>query len=229
MQCIFRWCCVFCCLCSCVLRPFVFKVTADLSEPESASWLSPVSSVLGGSFFQSYWGLNTVYDSALFRLVFWWAYIALSAQLCACLSRVWLFATPWTAAHQAPLSVGFLRQECWSQLLFPPPGDLPDPEMEPQSSALQVILCHWAVGEAVMFALVLHYTCVTWNLPWSTTLSDNTVLWLQLSIGTFLLPFRSLYPALFFILFYYFFTFFQFYSECVGVFFAACGTFCWGA
>ena len=43
------------------------------------------------------------------------------------LSHVLLFATLWTVAHQAPLSVGFLRQEYWSGLLFPPPEDLPDP------------------------------------------------------------------------------------------------------
>ena len=41
------------------------------------------------------------------------------------LSRVLLFATPWAAACQAPLSMGFFRQEYWSGLPFPPPGDLP--------------------------------------------------------------------------------------------------------
>ena len=45
------------------------------------------------------------------------------------LSRVWLFATPWT--YQAPLSMGFSRQEYWSRLPFPSPGDLPDPGIEP--------------------------------------------------------------------------------------------------
>ena len=50
-------------------------------------------------------------------------------------SRVWLFATPWTAAHDAPLSMGFSRQECWSGLPFPTPGDLPDPGIEPMSPA----------------------------------------------------------------------------------------------
>ena len=44
-------------------------------------------------------------------------------------------ATPWTAAHQAPLSMGFPRQEYWSGLPFPPPGDLPDPGIEPVSLA----------------------------------------------------------------------------------------------
>ena len=45
------------------------------------------------------------------------------------------FATSWTAAHQAPLSRGFLRQEYWSELPFPSPGDLPDPEIEPAPPA----------------------------------------------------------------------------------------------
>ena len=46
-------------------------------------------------------------------------------------SRVQLFVTLWTVAYQAPLSMRFFRQEYWSGLLFPSPGDLPDPEMEP--------------------------------------------------------------------------------------------------
>ena len=53
------------------------------------------------------------------------------------LSRVRLFATPWTVAYQAPLSMEFSRQEYWSGLPFPSPGDLPDPGNEPGSSALQ--------------------------------------------------------------------------------------------
>ena len=44
--------------------------------------------------------------------------------------------TLWTVARQAPLSTGFPRQECWSGLPFPPPGDLPDPGIEPASPAL---------------------------------------------------------------------------------------------
>ena len=46
-------------------------------------------------------------------------------------------ATLWTVAHQAPLSLGFSKQEYWSGLPCPPPGDLPDPGMEPRSPALQ--------------------------------------------------------------------------------------------
>ena len=53
------------------------------------------------------------------------------------LSRVRLFATPWTEAHQAPPSMGFSRQGYWSGLPFPSPGDLPNPGIEPRSPALQ--------------------------------------------------------------------------------------------
>ena len=53
------------------------------------------------------------------------------------LSRVRLFATPWTVAYQAPPSMGFSRQEYWSGLPFPSPGHLPDPGTEPRSPALQ--------------------------------------------------------------------------------------------
>ena len=53
------------------------------------------------------------------------------------LSRVRLFATPWTVAYQVPPSMGFSRQECWSGLPFPSPGDLPDPGIKPGSPALQ--------------------------------------------------------------------------------------------
>ena len=59
--------------------------------------------------------------------------------LCVCvlLSQVQLFVTPWTVAQQAPLSMGFSRQEYWSGLPFPSPGDLSDPRIELQSPALQ--------------------------------------------------------------------------------------------
>ena len=52
------------------------------------------------------------------------------------LSHVQLFVTPWTVAHHAPLSMGFSRQEYWSGLSFPSPGDLPDP-------GIKLGLLHW--------------------------------------------------------------------------------------
>ena len=53
------------------------------------------------------------------------------------LSRVLFFVTPWTVAYQAPLSVGFSRQEYWSGLPFPSPGDLPNPGIELGFPALE--------------------------------------------------------------------------------------------
>ena len=59
--------------------------------------------------------------------------------MCVCvLSHVQLFATPWTVAHQASLPWVFSRQEHWSGLPCPPPGDLPNPGIKPRSPALQV-------------------------------------------------------------------------------------------
>ena len=58
---------------------------------------------------------------------------------CVCaVSHVHLFVTPWTVACQAPLSMGFSRHESWSALLFPPPGDLPNPGINPASLASEL-------------------------------------------------------------------------------------------
>ena len=56
--------------------------------------------------------------------------------VCCVLSRVQLFATPWTVAHQAPLSMEFPRREYSCELPFPSPGDLPNPEIKPRSPVL---------------------------------------------------------------------------------------------
>ena len=73
---------------------------------------------------------------------------SLSRFMCVCVcvySRAGLvakscpiLATPWTVAHQAPLTLGFPKREYWSGLPFPPPGDLPNPGIESGSPALQV-------------------------------------------------------------------------------------------
>ena len=55
----------------------------------------------------------------------------------SCFSHVQLFATLWTVAHQAPLCMGFSRQEYWSGLPIPSPANLPDSGIEPESPALQ--------------------------------------------------------------------------------------------
>ena len=64
-------------------------------------------------------------------------YMLLLLLLLSHFSRVLPFATPWTIAYQAPQSMGFSRQEYWSGLPFPSPGDLPDPGIEPRSPTLQ--------------------------------------------------------------------------------------------
>ena len=66
-------------------------------------------------------GPISTYERVKFRLIL---------SLFSC---VWLFVTPWTIAHQGPLSIGFSRQEYWSGLPFPLLGDLPDPRIKPES------------------------------------------------------------------------------------------------
>ena len=65
-------------------------------------------------------------------------------------SHVWLFVTLWTAAHQAPLPMGFSKQEYWSGLPCLPPGDLPDPGIEPVSLHSWRILYCWAAGKPLV-------------------------------------------------------------------------------
>ena len=93
------------------------------------------------------WRIITLqYSDGFFHILTWISHIATLfttfyafryPSVCQLLSRVQLFVTSWTAAHQAPLSIGFSRQEYWSGLPFPSPGDLPDPGIEPGSPALQ--------------------------------------------------------------------------------------------
>ena len=64
------------------------------------------------------------------------------------LSHVWLFATPWTVAYQASPSTGFSMQEYWSGLLFPSPGHLPNPGIEPSlPPCRQTLFNLWATRE----------------------------------------------------------------------------------
>ena len=71
-------------------------------------------------------------------IILMWSIILLKVKVkVKLLSHVRLFATPWTVACQAPLSMGFSRQEYWSGLPFPSPGDLPNPGIEPGFPALQ--------------------------------------------------------------------------------------------
>ena len=95
-----------------------------LFDPTDCS--PPGSSVHGGSP-----GKNTgVGCHALLQAELSWAELKL-------LSRVRLFATPWTVAYQAPPSMGFFRQEYWSGLPVPSPRDLPNRRIKPRSPALR--------------------------------------------------------------------------------------------
>ena len=79
-----------------------------------------------------YWSIVNLQCSASFKhTAKWFSYV----HICVCwsLSHVWLFVAPWTVAHQAPLSTEFSRQEYWSGLPFPTPGDFPNPGIEPVS------------------------------------------------------------------------------------------------
>ena len=73
-------------------------------------------------------------------------------------SHVWFCATLWTIASQASLSMGFSRQEYWSELPCRPPGDLPDPGMKSGSPALQMISSHLATREACPSLLQWKYS-----------------------------------------------------------------------
>ena len=89
-------------------------------------------------------------------------------------SRVWLFVTLWTVACQAPLSVGFSRQEYWNGLSFPPPVDLPDPEIELVSLASPALaggfFTSWASGESPALCgdfTILHLQRICLRMPGS--------------------------------------------------------------
>ena len=83
------------------------------------------------------------------------------------LSPLRLLATPWTGAYQAPLSPGFSRQEYWSGLPFPSPGDLPNPGIEPRSSTLQVDclpLSHQRSSSPRVLIVVLFSSTISQNI-----------------------------------------------------------------
>ena len=88
-------------------------------------------------------------------------------------SRVWLFATPWTVAHQAPLSVGFSRLEYWSGLPCPPLGDLPDPGIELAS----LVSLHWKRILYPLSHLGSHFTPTEHLISLSPQFRSQELLW----------------------------------------------------
>ena len=83
------------------------------------------------------------------------------------LNRVGLFVIPWTVACQAPPSMGFSRQEYWSGLPFPSPGDLPDPGIEPRCPAFQAdASTSKPPGKSERERQVSHDVTHMWNLKY---------------------------------------------------------------
>ena len=79
---------------------------------------------------------------------------------------VQFFATPWTVAGQVPLSLGFSRQECWSRLPCPLPGDLPDPGIEPMSPVVPTLAGGFFTTEAQGKPMAIIY----WGSSWGQAL-----------------------------------------------------------
>ena len=123
------------------------------------------------SFF-TYQLKNVQVCAILFILFLWWILIY---QMCCMLSHfswIQLCATLWTVVHQAPLSMGFSRQEYWSGLPCPPPGGLPDPGMEREYLMSPVL----AGG--------FFTTSTTWETP------VYRQIWHRVLCGGYLLTFR---------------------------------------
>ena len=79
-------------------------------------------------------------------------------------SHIQLFATPWTLACQAPLSLGFSRQEYWSGLPFPTPGDLPDPGIELKTFKSPVLVGGFFTTSATREALFTLYLALYFHI-----------------------------------------------------------------
>ena len=96
------------------------------------------------------------------------------------LSHVWLFATPWTVAHQASLSMGFSRQEYWNRLPFPTAGNLPNPGIKPQSPVSPVLPSRffttaspgkpsYRLNRPIFFPLIHAMRCVSERIYYHTS------------------------------------------------------------
>ena len=99
-----------------------------------------------GSLGSLLWLVPFLSVCVLHSYLLWSQYLSL---LCCCCFVVKSCPTPWAGVHQGPLSMGFLRQEYWSRLPFPSPGDLPDPGTKPVFPArisCRQIVYHWATS-----------------------------------------------------------------------------------
>ena len=103
-------------------------------------------------------------------------YKPVCACVANCFSCVWLFAALWTVTHQAPLSMGFSRQDYWSGLPCPPPGNLPDPVIKLAS----LCLLHWQMRSLPLAPAGKPITeqdyvadCVSWVLRITVRLTNK--------------------------------------------------------
>ena len=104
----------------------------------------------------------------------------------SCFSCVQLFVTLWTIAFKAPLSVGFSRQEYWSVLPFPPPGDLPDPGIKPKSPvSLALAGRFFTTRTTQLFTMAEHWRIDAFELwcwrrllrvPWPAKIPNQSIL-----------------------------------------------------
>jgi len=120
-----------------------------------------------GNFWVAFWPLRSCYFTRSYLFVYLLSFLQvvktyLSSSMCFS-PRVMSnsFETLWTVAQQAPLSMGYPKQEYWSGLPFLSPRDLPDPGMETISPALQVVSCiacrfftDWVTREALSFFII---------------------------------------------------------------------------
>ena len=91
--------------------------------------------------------------------------------------------TPWTVAHQAPLSVEFSRQEYWSELTFPSPGDLPDPGIKPGSPALHESKHHtWSSYNYPRSCWRTQYRLLYRHLAFEANWKSEKVWWVSASL-----------------------------------------------
>ena len=102
--------------------PSVSPLKALLGLPSKPGWMGASSCLVSPE--------HTCSSVCLSLLGLILVRVCVCACVCESLSHVQLFATPWSVAHQAPLSVEFSRQEYWSGLPFPSPEELPDPGMD---------------------------------------------------------------------------------------------------
>ena len=101
---------------------------AATSQQNNRTQMKPAMSLYDGTDFSESKKLNP-------KERIWYPKAGKQCTRALSLSRVRLYATPWTVAHQAPLFMGFSRQEYWSGLPCPPSGDFPDPGIKPASLA----------------------------------------------------------------------------------------------